>query len=147
MSSVFWRERGFLAFECKKAFKICTCMRELDTVKYQVPAPQIWISLQPDRLRMAKSSHVLDPEFGKLKLCRRYFGNGLGLANCTHDAVDFAVAQLGEGLLFLQELFGIKGFGHRVGEAKDFLIPSNKVCLGVCSAHGLCGCGIRSKGR
>ena len=59
MSSVLWRERAFLAFECKKAFEICTCMRELDTVKYQVPAPQIWTSLQPDRLRMAELSHSL----------------------------------------------------------------------------------------
>ena len=49
---------GFLAFECKKAFEICTCMRELDTVKYQIPASQIWTSLQPDRLRMAELSHT-----------------------------------------------------------------------------------------
>ena len=54
--SVLWRERAFLAFECKKSFEICTCMRELDTVKYQIPAPQIWTSLQPDRLRIADLS-------------------------------------------------------------------------------------------
>ena len=47
---------------------------------------------------------VLDLEYGKLKLCRRYFGNGLGPANRTHDAVNFTVTQLGEGLLVLQEL-------------------------------------------
>ena len=55
---------------------------------------------------------VLDSEYGELKPCRRYFGNGLGPANCTHDAVDFAVAQLGKGLLVLQELFVVRGFGH-----------------------------------
>ena len=58
-SSVLRRERAFLAFELKKAFEICTCMRELDTVKYQIPASQIWTSLQPDRLRMAESSQWL----------------------------------------------------------------------------------------
>jgi hypothetical protein len=58
VSSVLRHERAFLAFECKKAFEICTCMRELDTDKYQVPAPQIWTSLQPDRLRMAELSHT-----------------------------------------------------------------------------------------
>ena len=41
VSSVPWRERAFLAFECEKAFEICTCMRELDTVKYRIPASQI----------------------------------------------------------------------------------------------------------
>ena len=57
--SVCLRKRGFLAFECEKPSKICTCMRELDTVKYQVPEPQIWTSLQLYRLRMAESSHSL----------------------------------------------------------------------------------------
>ena len=74
---------------------------------------------------------MLDPEYGKLMPCRRYFGNGLGPANCMHDAVNFDVAQLGEGLLVLQELFVVKDFGHRVGEAKDILVPSEEVCLGV----------------
>ena len=72
---------------------------------------------------------VLDPENGKLKPCRRYFGNGLGPANGTHDVVDFAVAQLGEGILVSQELFVVKGFGNRVGEAEDILIPSNEDVL------------------
>ena len=62
-------------------------------------------------------------------------------------SIDFAVAQLGEGLLVLQELFVVKGFGHRVGEAKDFHISRDKVCLGVCGTHGCCGRGIGSKGR
>jgi hypothetical protein len=57
VSSVLWHERAFLAFECEKAFRICTCMRGLDTVKYQIPTSHIWTSLQPDRLRMAESSH------------------------------------------------------------------------------------------
>ena len=90
---------------------------------------------------------VLDPKYGKLKSCRRDFGNGLGPTNRTHDAVDFAVSQLGEGLLVLQELFMVKGFGHLVSEAKNLLIPSDKVCLGVCSAHGCCGCRVGSKGK
>ena len=89
---------------------------------------------------------VLDPEYGKLKLCRRYFGNGLGPANRTHDAVNFAVAQLGKGLLVFQELFVVKGSGHLVGEAKDFLVPGDKVHLDVFVArHGRCGRGVGSK--
>ncbi len=88
---------------------------------------------------------VLDPEYGKLKPCRRYIGNGLGPANCTHDAVDFTVAQLDKGLLVLQELFVIKGFGHWVGEAKGILVPSEEVRLGVCIAHGHFG--RRGRGR
>ena len=68
---------------------------------------------------------MLDPENGKLKPCRRYFGNGLGPANRTHDVVNFAVTHLGEGILVTQELFVIKGFGYRVSEAEDILIPFN----------------------
>jgi hypothetical protein len=90
---------------------------------------------------------VLDLEYGKLKPCRRYFGNDLGPANRTHDVVDFPVAQLSKGLLVLQELFVVKGFGYQVGEAKDFLIPSDKVRLGICGAHGRYGRGIGSKAR
>jgi hypothetical protein len=75
------------------------------------------------------------------------FWQWLGSGKLHSCAVDFAVAQLGKGLLVLQELFVVKGFGHRVGEAKDFLILSKKVCLGVCGAHGCCGRGVRSIGR
>ncbi len=86
-------------------------------------------------------------KYDKLKPCHRYFSNGFGLVNCTHDAVDFAVAQLSNGFLVLQELLVIKGFGHRIGEAKDILIPSEEVHLGVCVAHGCCGCGVGPRGR
>jgi hypothetical protein len=34
-------------------------MRELDTVKYQILASQIWTSLKRYRLRLAESSHSL----------------------------------------------------------------------------------------
>ena len=46
-----------------------------------------------------------------------------------HDVVDFAVAQLGEGILVAQELFIVKDFGYRVGEAEDILIPNNEDVL------------------
>ena len=68
---------------------------------------------------------VLDPENGKLELCRRQFGNGVVSTNRTHDIVDFGVIQLSKGILVAQELFVIKGCGHRVGEAKDILEPFN----------------------
>ena len=75
---------------------------------------------------------VLDPENGKLKPCRRYFGNGVGPTNRTHDVVNFVVTQLGKGILVVQELFVVKGCGHRVGEAKDIFIPFNdNVLAGV----------------
>jgi len=59
VSSVWLLARGFLAFECAKPFKICTCMRELDTVKHQVPNYRFWTSLQLYRLRIPESSHSL----------------------------------------------------------------------------------------
>ena len=61
-------------------------------------------------------------------------------------SIDFAVAQLGEGLLVFQELFVVKGSGHLVGEAKDFLVPGEEEHLGVASArHGRYGRGVGSK--
>ena len=75
---------------------------------------------------------MLDPENGKLKPCQRYFGNGVGPTNRTHDVVDFVVAQLGKGILVAQELFVIKGCGHRLSEAEDILILFNdNVLAGV----------------
>ena len=89
---------------------------------------------------------VLDSEYGNLQPYRRHFGNGFGPANRMTDAANFAVPQLDEGLLVLQELFVIKGVCHRIREAKDILIPSKKVCLGVCIA-GHCKRGVGSRGQ
>ena len=49
----------FLHLNARNHSKSVLALRELDTVKYQVPEPQIWTSLQLYRLRMAESSHSL----------------------------------------------------------------------------------------
>ncbi len=48
---------------------------------------------------------VLDPEDHELEPGHGYLGNGCGPADRATDAVDFAVVNLGKGLLVLQELF------------------------------------------
>ncbi len=88
---------------------------------------------------------VLDPEDGKLKPGHRYLGSGFGPANRTTDAVNFAVVELGEGLLALQELFLIEAGRHQGGETKHILIPKEKVCLCVCVA-GYCNCEVGLRG-
>ena len=133
---------GLLVAKAPFVLKLLLGLEEHDRVKGH---PHKWSSWHADLALGAVL--VLDPEYGKLKPCCRYFGNGLGQATPTHGAVDFAVAQLDEDLLVLQELFVVKGFGHRVGEAKNFLLPRDKVCLGVCGTHGCCGRRIGSKGR
>ncbi len=69
---------------------------------------------------------VLDPEDGKLEPGQRYLGNGFGPANRATDAVNFAVTELGKGLLGLQELFLIEARCHRGEEAEHILIPRRK---------------------
>ena len=56
VSRLLWRsvlsvrrhERGFPAFECEKAFRICTCIEELDTGKFKFWQGRFWTSLLPD---------------------------------------------------------------------------------------------------
>ena len=90
---------------------------------------------------------VLDPEYGKLKLCRRYFGNGLGPANCTHDAVAVAVAvaQLGKGLLVLQELFFVKALATRSVKPKTSLYQAIKFALVSTARMVVAGAGLGQK--
>ncbi len=57
--------------------------------------------------------------------CAENSGNGVVSTNRTHDIVDFGVIQLSKGILVAQELFVVKGRGHRVGEAKNTLEPFN----------------------
>ena len=49
----------------------------------------------------------------------------------TTDTVDLAVAKLGNGQCVFKELVVVEGGGYLVGEAKDLLVPFDKVGSGA----------------